>query len=167
MKRPLLLGFVAAVALTAIYMIFFGASDESRIRDRLDQLAAAVRIDEDELSPLPRAGRIRSEFADIFTKDASASVAELDETFDGPDAMAAAAAQLVGVYRSADVSFDDVTVRVDEAHADVKATATVTGARHGRSLSREELPVTLKLKKTDGDWKIVSAVVALQRDSNE
>jgi phosphoribosylformylglycinamidine synthase len=167
MKRSLLLGFIAAVVGAVIYVLFFGASDESRIRDRLDQLAAAVRIDEDELSPLPRAGRIRSELADIFTKDATASVAEMDETFEGRDAMAAAAAQIIGVYRSADVSFENVKVRIDEAAADVKATAAVTGARHGQGITREELPVTLKLKKIEGDWKIVSAVVALRQGARE
>jgi len=165
MKRPLLLALLAAVAGTVIYILFFGASDESRIRDRLEQLAEAVRIDEDELSPLPRAGRIRSEFAEIFTTDASASVAEIDETFEGRDAMAAAAAQLVGRYRSADVSFMNIKVRIHEAAAEVKATAAVTGATHGQGASREELPVTLKLKTIDGDWKITSAVVDLRQSS--
>jgi phosphoribosylformylglycinamidine synthase len=167
MKRSLLLGFVAAVACAVIYVLFFGASDESRIRDRLNQLAAAVRIDEDELSPLPRAGRIRSEFTDIFTKDATASVAEIDETFEGRDAMAAAAVQIVSAYRSADVSFDNIKMRIDEAAAEVKATAVVTGARHGQGITRDELPVILKLKKMEGDWKIVSAVVELRRDPRD
>ncbi|HLM74457.1 MAG TPA: nuclear transport factor 2 family protein [Polyangiaceae bacterium] len=167
MKRSLLLGFIAAVVGAAIYVLFFGDSDESRIRDRLDQLAAAVRIDEDELSPLPRAGRIRTEFTDIFTKDATASVAEIDDTFEGRDAMAAAAVQIASVYRSADVSFDNVKVRIDEAAAEVKTTALVTGARHGQGITRDELPVILKLKKMEGDWKLVSAVVELRRDPRE
>lgn len=167
MKRPLLLGFIAAVIGAAIYAIFFASFDESRIRNRIEQLAAAVRIDEDELSPLPRAGRIRKEFDDIFTMDATASLAELESSIEGRDAMVMAATQIVAVYRSADVSFDDVAVRINGDAAEVKAIADVSGATHRQGASHDEMPVTLRLKKIDGDWRIVSAVVAPRRAPRE
>lgn len=158
-NRSLLLGVAAAVAIAVVYVIFFRPSDEGRIRERLDQLAEAVRIDEEELSPLPRAARIRSAFMEIFTEDARATVAELDETLEGRQAIGLTATELRGAYQSAYVSFDNTKVRIDGKVAKVSATATVTGALSGRAPSREELRVSLELSKADGDWRIVSAVV--------
>jgi hypothetical protein len=165
-RRPLLLAFVAAGLLLTVYIVFFRSSHERRIRARLDQLAEAVRVDSDELSPLPRAARIRDEFAEIFTEDARATVDDLDESLEGRDALVAAAIQAGAVYPSIEVSFDDVNVRVDGASADVKATARMTGATDGQN-NREERRVTFQLKRTGCDWRIVSAIVAPRRTSGE
>jgi phosphoribosylformylglycinamidine synthase len=165
-RRALLLGFVAAGVALAVYLVFFRSSHERRIRARLDQLADAVRVDGDELSPLPRAARIRDEFAEIFTEDARATVADIDEGLEGRDALVVAAIQAGAVYPSVEVTFDDVNVRIDDASAEVKTTATMTGETGGQN-NREERRVTFQLKRTGGDWRIVSAIVAPRRTSGE
>ncbi|AUX46287.1 hypothetical protein SOCE26_077920 [Sorangium cellulosum] len=165
MKRWLPLGLIAAGVVLAAAALLSSSSEEERIRARLTQLSEAVRIDEGERNPLVRLGRVRGEFAEIFTKDARASVPELDGRISGRDELAAAAAKAVGLYQSADVSFGDAEIRIDEAGmtAEVAATATIAGARHGQPVRRDERPVTLRLEKIDDEWKIVSATVEAER----
>ncbi|XXX74391.1 nuclear transport factor 2 family protein [Sorangium sp. So ce134] len=165
MKRWLPLGLIALGAVLAAVALLLSPSEEDRIRDRLAQLAAAVRIDDGERNPLVRHGRVRKEFAEIFTKEASARVVEIGDRLSGRDDLAAAATQAAVVYQTADVSFGDTEIQVDPAGmtAEVTATATVTGARHGQPARRDELPVALRLEKVDGDWKIVSAIVHPRR----
>ncbi|KYG10651.1 hypothetical protein BE21_10760 [Sorangium cellulosum] len=165
MKRWLPLGLIALGAVLAAVALLLSPSDEDRIRDRLAQLADAVRIDDGERNPLVRHGRVRKEFAEIFTKEASARVVEISDRLSGRDELAAAATQAAVVYQTADVSFGDTEIQVDRAGmtAEVTATATVTGAQHGQPARRDELPVALRLEKVDGDWKIVSATVHPRR----
>lgn len=159
MKRAPLLVLVLAALAAAIYMIFFRLSDEDRIRRRLDQVAYAVHIGPGEKSPISRAARIQKHFTEIFTQDATAIIEELDEGLEGRDALIAAAVQLGGAYTSATVSFDKVTVRINGPAAELRAIATVTGARQGASLRYEAMRVKLALRKIDGDFRVTSAVV--------
>ncbi|XXY53076.1 nuclear transport factor 2 family protein [Sorangium sp. So ce269] len=165
MKRWLPLGLIAVGVVLAVVALLFSPSDEDRIRDRLTQLEEAVRIDDGERNPIVRHGRVRKEFAEIFTKEASASVVELGDRISGRDELAAAATQAAVIYQTADVSLGDTEIKVDPAGmtAEVTATATVTGARHGHPVRRDELPVALRLEKVDGDWKIISATVSPRR----
>lgn len=160
MKRWLPLGLILLGVALAVYA-FFWSSDEDRILGRITQLADAVRVDDGELNPIVRHGRIRQEFAEVFVKEASVSAPEIGEGLHGRDALAAAATQVAGIYQSAHVSFSDVDVRIDPAGmiAEATATATITGARHGQPLRRDERSVKLRLEEIDGEWKITSATV--------
>ncbi|WP_437895716.1 nuclear transport factor 2 family protein [Sorangium sp. So ce124] len=161
MKRWLALGLIAAGAVLGAAALLLSPSEEERIRERLAQLEDAVRIDEGERNPLVRHGRIRGEFAEIFAKEASARIAEIGDSLRGRDELANAATQAAVVYQTADVSLGGTEIQIDPAGmtAEVTATATVTGARHGQEVRRDELPVALRLEKIDGEWKIVSATV--------
>ncbi|WP_437765013.1 nuclear transport factor 2 family protein [Sorangium sp. So ce281] len=161
MKRWIPLGLIAAGAVLGAAALLLSPSEEERIRDRLTQLENAVRIDDGERNPLVRHGRIRGEFAEIFAKEASARIVEIGDSLRGRDELANAATQAVVVYQTAEVSLGGTEIQVDPAGmtAEVTATATVTGARHGREVRRDELPVVLRLEKIDGEWKIVSATV--------
>lgn len=167
MKRWLPIGLVAAGVALAVYATFFWSSDEDRIRARLDQLAAAVRVGGGE-NPVFRQARLRGDFAEIFTKDARARVAEVAEGLQGRDALVGAATQLAGPYQTADVSLGGVGVRIDRAGvtAEVDATATLTGVMHGQPPRRDERKVTFQLEKIDGDWMIVSATVAARAEDD-
>lgn len=162
MKRWLPLGLITVGVVLGVYALLFSPSEEDRIRERLVQLADAVRVDDRELNPLVRHGRIRKEFAEIFVKEAHVSVPEVRGRLTGRDELVAAATQAATVYQSAEVSFGDAEIRIDPAGmtAEVSATATVSGARHGQAVRRDELPVAIQLEKLDGDWKITSAKVA-------
>jgi phosphoribosylformylglycinamidine synthase len=160
MRRWLPVGLIV-VGVALVLYAFLRSSDEDQILDRLAQLAEAVRVEEGPSNPLVRHGHIRQEFAEIFSKEAHASVAEVAERLRGRDALAAAAAQLPSVYRSAHVSFGDVQVQIHQGgiSAEAAASATVTGARHGDALRRDERRVKFQLEKIDGEWKIISAIV--------
>lgn len=161
-RRWFPLGVVVVAVVVAVYALFFMSSEEEQIRGRLDQLAEAVRIEEGELNPLVRQGRVREELEDLFTKGASASVAELEDDLQGRDAIISAAIQLAVVYQSAHVSFGDVKVRIDAGGkaAKVSAVARVTGASHGQPSQREKRRVAFQLEKGEGGWRIASATVA-------
>lgn len=165
MKRWLPLGLIAVGVVLAVVALLFSPSEEDRIRARLTQLEDAVRVDDGAHNPLVRHGRVRKEFAEIFTKEASARIVELDERLGSRDDLTAAATQAAVVYQTADVSFGDTDIQVDPAGmtAEVTATATVTGARHGQPVRRDEVPVALRLEKIEGDWKIISATVHPRR----
>jgi hypothetical protein len=166
-KRSILVAVIAAVVAATVYTIFFRASDESLIRERLAQLAAAIRIDKGEKSPIARAARVRSEFTEIFTADARASIEELDESLDGRDALVSAAAVLEASYQSLDVSFTGVTMRINGDAADAKATAKLTGASADKVATRDEARVNLTLKKISCDWKVVSVSVSPRRGASD
>lgn len=159
--RSILLCLIAVGLAIAGYAIFFASSDEEQIEERLLQLADAVRVDSDELSPLTRAARVRDEFSEIFTEDARAAVAEFDEDLDGRGAIIAAATQLGAAYQSASVDLSAIKVKLDGAAAEVRATATVTGAMHGQGTSREKRRTLFQMRKADDGWRIASAVVSL------
>ncbi|WP_437875359.1 nuclear transport factor 2 family protein [Sorangium sp. So ce513] len=165
MKRWLPLGLIAVGVVLAVVALLFSPSEEDRIRARLTQLEDAVRIDDGAHNPLVRHGRVRKEFAEIFTKEASARIVEIGNRLGSRDELTAAATQAAVVYQTADVSFGDTDIQVDPAGmtAEVTATATVSGARHGQPVRRDEVPVALRLEKVDGDWKIVSATVHPRR----
>ncbi|AUX25359.1 hypothetical protein SOCEGT47_059030 [Sorangium cellulosum] len=169
MKRWFPLGLIALGVVLAAVAFLRSPSEEDRIRERLVQLEGAVRIDEGERNPLVRHGRVRKEFAEIFTGEATARVEELGARVRGRDELTAAATKAVGLYQSADVSFDDVEIQIDPAGmvAEVIATATVTGARHGQPARRDERPVTLRLEKVDDDWKIIAATVEPRRQPGD
>ncbi len=168
-KRWLLVGLFALVICAAVGLYATRASsDEGKIRDRLVDLAEAVRVDDSELSPLVRQRRLGAELPGIFAEDASVDAEELGEEIRGRAAIIAAAAQLPAVYQSADVSFERVDVRVDAGGATARATATAAlmGAPHGQPPKREERRVAFQLSKIKGDWIIKSATVA-PRESSE
>jgi uncharacterized protein (TIGR02246 family) len=155
--RSILLGLIAVGLAIAGYAMFFASSDEDEIEERLLRLADAVRVDSDELNPLTRAARVRSELSELFTEDARAVVAELDDDLEGRSAIIAAATQLGAAYQSASVDLSAIKVKIDGAAAEVRATATVTGAQHGQGVTREKRRTTFQMRKADGEWKIVES----------
>lgn len=169
MKRWLPYALIAASIVLGLYAFFLRPSDEDLIRARLDQIAVAVRIDESELNPIIRHGRVKEAFREVFTKDVLARVPELSTSVRSRDDLVVAATQLQGAYASAEVRFGDVDIRVDEARnaARVTAVATLAGARNGEVQRSDERKVALELDKVDGDWKVVSVTVWPPEEDDE
>lgn len=161
MKRWLPIVLIAAGILGLVYALFFWSTDEDLIRGKLAQLADAVRVTEDERNPLVRLGRVRQAFSEVFTKEATAAVPEHGEALHGRDALVQAAVGIGNIYQSADVSYSDMDLRIDPGgiSAGVTCSATLTGARHGQPIQRDDRRVRFQLEKIDGDWKIVSVSI--------
>ncbi|AKT39338.1 nuclear transport factor 2 family protein [Chondromyces crocatus] len=159
MKRWLPIGLVV-LGVAFIAYALFGASDKDRVLALLHRAADAVRVEEGDTNPVVRLGRVRSDFSEIFSKDASASVPEINQRLQGRDALVDATVKLGAVYGSAHVTLDDIDLQMDPGGltAEAKATATVTGAQHGQSVRRDERKVMFRAEKIDGDWRLVSVV---------
>ncbi|EYF00367.1 nuclear transport factor 2 family protein [Chondromyces apiculatus] len=168
MKRWLPLGLVVlGVALIAFAL--FGSSDKDRLLGLLHRTADAVRVEEGDTNPVVRLGRVRSDFSEIFTKEASASVPEIEARLQGREALVQAVTQLGSVYRSAHVSLGDVDLRIDPAGmtAEATATATVTGSLHGQEVRTDERKVMFTAEKVDGDWRLQSVVAGARLGDEE
>lgn len=168
MKRWLPIGLIV-IGVVIIAYALFGPTDRDRILALLDRLAEAVRVEEGDTNPLVRHGRIRGEFKEIFAKEATASVPEIDDSLRGRDALAQAATQVGSVYQTAHVSLSDVDLKIDPAGtaAEAKATATITGRQHGQELRQDERRVTFRIEKIDGEWRLFSVVVGARGGAGE
>lgn len=161
-KRGVLLGVLCAAAAIAIYALFFRGSDDERIRAQLTRLANAVRVDGTPVNPIVRNANLKSEFAEIFTKDVAIDVPELTSLRSGRGPLADVATQAASFYATAQIDFASVRVDLapDARSADVVAIATLTGARQGGETERDVRRVSLRFDKVDGEWRIASLTVS-------
>lgn len=168
MKRWLPLVAIAIGVLLAGYAIVFWSDDEDRIRARLAQLAAAVRIGENDTNVAMRALRLQGEFREIFVERPSVNVPDLPEIPSSRKELVQAAAGAANFFSSAEVSFGSVKVAVDEGgtRANVDATASLTGSRHGGEVRRDSRSVVFRFEKVDGEWQIASVTVSPRNASD-
>ena len=150
---------VAAVLLGVGYRVLF-PSDEQRIRQRLEELIAALNHPAEGLDAMTRAAQIGR----AFTTDVEVQTRE-GMTIRGKDTLMAIATRLQPRTEGLNVEIRDVSVtKDDETHAHVELTATyIDPAGDGRAIDATEF--TLQVVKPERDWLIarVAPVRVLER----
>ncbi len=163
MKRYLPhLGIALGVAI-AVYALFFSESDEDRIRDVLDRLTDAIAVTPEDQNMVLRAAHIKGEFADIFTKEVSFAIPELNQAAGGKRVeLVGLAAKAPQLWSDARVDLSGLSIRVDEAGLSAVAVgdAQLDAIRRGGQIERDTRKVSISLDKIDGDWRIVSLTVS-------
>jgi hypothetical protein len=166
MDTRIIAGGVGIVGLSVLgYALFFWSDDEDLIRERVEQLAAAVEVSDGQAAnPAIAAVHLKSEFSEIFTPTVAVTIAEMEQAGAGGDAMPRAelamfAGQLSARFEAATVSLGGVSVQILGEGARVDATATLTAKEHGGGLRRDTRDVDFELQKVDGEW-LISGFVA-------
>jgi hypothetical protein len=157
MKR-LLAGAGIALGLgLVLYALFASKSDEERIRDRLEQLARAVSMAEDE-NIVFRKSRLDRELEQVLTEDVRIDIPELAATPRGRSAVTNLAVAATRHFRSVDIQIETKSVNIQGTQAEVDARADMISG--GDDPSRDRRDVTFKLTKDPThDWQITSARV--------
>ena len=165
MRTVMRLALVLALAgLGYVLYSWYWPSDEGRIRDALDDLAATVsEPGGDGLGQMARAARLGGFFAQDVVVDLGRPYTRIE----GRDTIMALAAKVQVPGEGMDVRFVDVTVEVAPGGADAVVHLTATVASRGRplenSLDAKELEMTWR--KVDDTWLIarVTGVDTLER----
>lgn len=143
-------GLLAAIGIVWLLL----PSEEDRIRQRLDDLAATASVEAGE-SPLIRAARA-TRLANHFTEDARVDLGGPFELLQGRDALTALAAGLRLPQGGIAVEVLDTAVRVDGSATG--ATASMTAQVSTRATARDALlearEVAVRLLKVDGEWLV-------------
>ncbi len=145
--------FAVVASLGVLIWVFVGDSDETKILDRLHELADAVETKSDENMAF-RALRLKAVFEESLEPGASLRAPELPST-NGVKDLTALAASIPRFYGELSVSIDETDVRIDrnlhEAH--VTAGVTVTGTAGGE-LRRDKRVVRFTLRERDDEWRV-------------
>jgi hypothetical protein len=152
----------AVVASVALWLTFFRASDDERIRKVLADLAKMVMVKEND-TILSRTARLRTHMKEVVDDDVRVNVAELGIDLRGRHKLEEDAAKAGLVFQSADCEFGSLSIRIDPAAtvATVEAVALVTANRGGeRKVDKRDIHFLLR---KDGDWKITTIDVAVPR----
>ena len=152
----------AIVAGIALWLTFFRASEEDRIRKALGELTKIVAVKEGD-TLLSRMARLRSRTKEIVSDDVRVNVPELNMDVRGRHKFEEDAAKAGLMFQSADCELMNVSIRVDPAGsvAQVDSVALVTAVRGGeRRLDKRDVHFLLH---KDGDWKITSIDVAVPK----
>ena len=147
------------VASIALWLTFFQASEEDRIRKTLGELAKNVAVKDGD-TILSRTARLRSRMKEVVDDDVRVNVAELGIDVRGRHKLEEDAAKAGLMYQSADCELASLSIRVDPAGtvAQVDAVALVTAKRGGeRKVDKRDVHFLLH---KDGDWKISTIDVA-------
>jgi ketosteroid isomerase-like protein len=152
----------ASVAAVALWLTFFRASDEDRIRRAISELAKIVMVKDGD-TILSRMARMRTRMKEIVDDDVRVNVAELGMDIRGRHTFEEDAAKAGLMFQSADCEFTNLGIKVDPAGtvATVDALALVTAKRGGeRKIDKRDVHFLLR---KDGDWKITTLDVATLR----
>ncbi len=156
MKRGALIA-VGLVALAVVaWLACFRDGDEARIRAVILRLASTVSMQEGDTNVVFRVHRIDRDFAELFDDEVRVTFRELPYMPSGRAELASMAADLPTVWRSADISFDGVTVKLDLARASATVQATGKLVAPDR---RETRAVDLLVRKVSGRWRIFAITV--------
>ncbi|MBX3219470.1 MAG: hypothetical protein KF795_03055 [Labilithrix sp.] len=160
MKRWMVALACAAVAAVALWVTFFRASEEDRIKQTLAELATIVAVkDGDTL--LSRMGRLRSRMKEVVDDDVRVHVAELNMDLRGRHKFEEDATKAGLVFQSADCTFANLSIKVDPdgTVATADGIALVTAVRGGeRKVDKRDVHFLLR---KDGSWKISTIDVAV------
>lgn len=162
-KKSAVAGACAIVAAIAIWLTFFRASDETRIRATLGRLVSAVMVKEGD-NVISRTARIKSELREAVDDGVRVDVPDLGIRVTGRQALVEKAAQAGLLFTSADCELVGTKVQIDDSAttAKVDATAIFTGVRGGqRRVDRRD--VHLLLRK-EGDWRVTTIDVLPERE---
>ena len=130
-------GIVAGSGLVG-YGLWAQPSDEEQIRERLDQLAAAIAVSGSEQNVAVRGLRIKRAFGEIFDPQIKANIPELGSQRQDRDRLVALASRAGAYFESLDVEFTEIEVQIDgtQLNARVSSVAVLTALR--RSVARGE-----------------------------
>jgi hypothetical protein len=160
--------FVLLVALIAggVALWTRAGSDEDQIRAQLTRLAAALSMPEGA-NVVFRGTKMRSELEAIFEEDVRANIPDLPVALPNKRSeLADTATQLSTVFRTIDVDFKDVEVKLDDAKQTAHVAATVKLAATGRAgASRDTRATDFLFNKRDGTWRIASVTVWARGDA--
>ena len=139
------------------YALFFGSTDEDKIRALLDDLEVAVQVNESETNLIIRGSRIKKAFSTIFTKDITFQIPDLNSGGGKRKELVMLAAQAPRLYRTAVVDLDGLNIKIDQSASSATAfgDANLIGVRQGGQSERDQRTVSLRLDKIDGDWRII------------
>ena len=152
----------AIVAGIALWLTFFRASDEDRIRKALGELTKIVAVKEGD-NLLSRMARLRSRTKDVVDDDVRVNIPELHMDVRGRHKFEEDAARAGLMFQSADCELTRTSIRVDPGGtvAQVDAVALVTAVRGGeRRVDKRDVHFLLH---KDGDWKISTIDVAVPK----
>lgn len=168
LKQSLAIGVIVLGVAVALWAIFGRKTDEELIKEQLDELALAIRVENPDENPIFRASRLKEKFAELFTKNVRVTVPELEGAMSvtGREDLVKVATRAGTYWRSAEVSFSDVEIvqAGGENNRKVDATALLTAEEHGEQ-RRDERHVTFGFTKTDGDWLIDSLSVSSKAET--
>ncbi len=155
------IGVVAGLAI-ALYALFFGSSDEERIRELLGRLENSVQVHEGEFNIIIRGSRVRKAFSTIFIPDVQFRIPDLQSTGTRRKGLAALATQAPRLYRTAIVDLSELEIKLDDQAASATAfgDASLIGVRQGGLAERDQRTVSLRLDKINGDWRIIAVDVS-------
>jgi len=155
MKKYAIVAGCVVVAAIALFLTFFRASDEDKIKKCLSDFAATVEVKEGD-NIISRTSRMRSKMKDTVADDVTVNVEELHIDVRGRTKLEDDAAKAGLMYAKASVEFTGTKLKLDQGGnvATVDATAVVTANKGGeRQADRREVHFLLR---KDGDWKITS-----------
>src|SRR5687768_16517178 len=160
-KKLTIAGACLVVAAIALYLTFFRASDEDKIKKCLSDFAKTVEVKEGD-TIISRTSRMRTKFKDFVDEDVTVYVEELNIDVRGRKKLEDAAAKAGLMYSAATVEFSGTKLKLDAGGnvATVDTTAVVT-ANKGGERQADKRDVHFLLRK-DGDWKITSIDVMRQ-----
>ncbi|MBI4702275.1 MAG: nuclear transport factor 2 family protein [Deltaproteobacteria bacterium] len=160
-------GIALGIAL-ALYALLSGSSDEDLIRERLEQLEAAVEVTGPGTNPVMRGAKVKGEFAEIFTKDVEIRIPELTDTTAGRAELVGLATQAPSWYAQVSVDLGSLEIDLDEvaASAHVFGQATLRGTKHDGSPHRDTRTVSLRCDKIEDKWRIASITVSPKQDGS-
>ena len=151
---------LAAIVVAALgYVLFFRASDEDRIRQKLTALEGAVKSGASASEIAARPLRIQQAFARIFTPRVRVDIPELEEGDRPREDLAKLVASSEGRIHGLDAAFSRVHLEIDPRaqppRADVDALATLKGTSRGDGMRRSNVyQVTLHFEEIEEEWRI-------------
>ena len=161
--KVIAIGATAFAAVVVVWLTVFRASDDARIREQLAKLAAAVRVtaDDAQTNPIGRFAHVNDAFTKLFDRDVRVSIPELTSLDSGRRPLAELATSAPRVFRSFDVDFSDIEVKIDDAKSSalVGATASVSAVEQGNTPRADKRAVDFRFAKQDGEWLITSLTV--------
>jgi hypothetical protein len=155
MKKWTVAGACALIASVVVWVTFFRASEEDRIKQTLGRLVKAVMVKEGD-NIITRTARIRSELKEVVDDDVRVDVPDLLIASTGRAAIVEKAAQAGVMFTSADCDLTNMKVAVDDSAstAKVDALAVFTGVRGGdRRVDRRDVHFLLR---KDGQWRVTT-----------
>lgn len=153
-KGAVALACVVAAAIV-VWLTFFRATEEEKVRQTLGRLVKAVMVKEGD-NILSRTGRIKSELAEIVDDNVRVDVPDLGISTTGRQKLVEKAAQAGLVFTSADCELTNTKIAIDAAEttAKVDAVALFTGVRGAeRRVDRRDVHFLLR---NDGGWKVTT-----------
>ena len=168
MKNKLYLTLAAVLTAAIVYALFFRATDEDRIRQKLTALEAAVKSGTSTPEVAARPLRIQQAFARIFAPRVRVDAPEIDSGDKPREELAALVSSGEERIHGLEVAFSRVHLEIDPRAqppgADVDALATLTGTDRGAVTRRRDIyQVTLHFEKNKEEWRITRIAAAAVR----